>query len=131
LLASIPRPHTAVNGTSRLIGALSAYSRAPILSNRLHRVNGVLEHIVHKNCNDTNAKNAVKTQMLALKVKKSNEVVCCKLSVTILTKIAVNCIALYAALEHTVHKNCNDTNAKNAVKNSHDILLLHQSQLLA
>jgi len=101
------------------------------LSNRLHRVNGVLEHIVHKNSNDTNAKNAVKNSDAgSLKLKKSNEVVCCKLSVTILTKIAVKCTALYAALEHTVHKNCNDTNAKNAVKNSHDILLLHESQLL-
>jgi len=29
---SVPRPHTAVNGTSRLRGAHSAYSRAPIFS---------------------------------------------------------------------------------------------------
>jgi len=28
-LASVPRPHTAVNGTSTLRGAPSAYSRAP------------------------------------------------------------------------------------------------------
>jgi len=28
LLASVPRPHTAVNGMSRLKGAPSAYSRA-------------------------------------------------------------------------------------------------------
>jgi len=32
LLASVPRPHTAVNGTSRLRGAPSAYSRAPNFS---------------------------------------------------------------------------------------------------
>ena len=30
MLASVPRPHTAVNGTSTLRGAPSAYSRAPI-----------------------------------------------------------------------------------------------------